>query len=113
MLDIDSPVCCAQLPAFLIRCCITVVCMPFVWCVVVTLAWGVRRNEPMLGLRKAIIRPFLKFWCHILLTIGFNYWPSLKGEHPATCHHTPQVIKICTQDTGLRVLPNLQATYTR
>ncbi len=87
--------------------------MPFVWCVVVTLAWGAQRNEPMLGLRKAIIRPFLKFWSHILLTIGFNYWPSIRGEHPVACHHTPQVINVCTQDTGLRVLPNLQATYRR
>ena len=93
MLDTNSPVCSAQLPVFLIRCCITVVCMPFVWCVVVLLAWGVQRNEPMLGLRKAIIRPFLKFWCHVLLHIGFNYWPSLKGEHPATWHHISMIAK--------------------
>lgn len=65
---------------FLVRCCITVVCMPFVWCVVMLLTWGVKANQPMLGWRKAIIRPFLKFWSRILLHIGFNYWPSVKGQ---------------------------------
>ena len=68
-----------QIPVFLVRCCITVVCMPFVWCVVVLLTWGVKANQPMMGWRKAVIRPFLKFWARILLHIGFNYWPSVKG----------------------------------
>ena len=69
-----------QIPMFLVRCCITVVCMPFVWCVVVVLTWGVKANQPMTGWRKACIRPFLKTWSGILLHIGFNYWPSIKGK---------------------------------
>ncbi|CAL5228764.1 g11952 [Coccomyxa viridis] len=68
-----------MIPMFLVRCCITVVCMPFVWCVVVVLTWGVKANQPMTGWRKACIRPFLKTWSGILLHIGFNYWPSIKG----------------------------------
>ena len=67
-------------PHVLVRCCITVVCMPFVWCVVVVLTWGVKANQPMTGWRKACIRPFLKTWSGILLHIGFNYWPSIKGK---------------------------------
>ena len=69
-----------QIPAFLVRCCITAVCMPFVWCVVVLLTWGIKANQPITGWRKACIRPFLKFWSGICLHIGFNYWPSAKGE---------------------------------
>ena len=69
-----------QIPAILVRCCITMVCMPFVWCVVMLLTWGIRANQPVMGWRKACIRPFLKFWSRICLAIGFNFWPSAKGE---------------------------------
>lgn len=78
-----------QIPMFLVRCCITVVCMPFVWVVVVLVTWGLKANGPITGWRKALIRPFLKFWAHILLRIGFNYWPSVKGipilQKPSEC----------------------------
>ena len=57
--------------------------MPFVWVVVMLVTWGLKANEPITGWRKALIRPFLKFWAHVLLHIGFNYWPSVKGTpHP-------------------------------
>lgn len=69
-----------QMPVFLMRCCITVVCMPPVWAVVVLLTWGVKRNQPMTGWRRALIRPFLLTWARILMHIGFNYWPSVKGR---------------------------------
>lgn len=65
---------------FLTRCCITSICMPFVWCVVMVITWGIKRNEPIVGWRKAFIRPFLKFWAHMCLRIGFNYWPNAIGE---------------------------------
>jgi hypothetical protein len=70
----------AQLPAVLIRICITIVCLPLAWAVTGVVTAGVKPNEPVSGWRRAIIRPWLKFWARVLLHIGFNFWPSVTGE---------------------------------
>ena len=74
------------MPAFLIRLAITVVSLPFVWLVVRLVMLGVAMNEPVEGWRRAIMVPFLKFWARVLLHIGFNFWPSVKGEHQGLHH---------------------------
>lgn len=73
-----------QVPAVLVRLCITIVCLPLVWVVISLVILGVGPNDPVLGWRKAIIRPFLKFWARVLLHIGFNFWPRVKGA-PTAC----------------------------
>lgn len=74
---------CMQIPAVLIRIALTVVCMPFVWLVVRLVTLGINTNDPIVGWRRAIIRPFLRFWARILLHIGFNFWPRLIGGQPS------------------------------
>jgi hypothetical protein len=54
--------------------------MPPVWLIVRLVLIGTTINAPIEGWRKAFLRPFLMFWAHILLHIGFNIWPSVKVQ---------------------------------
>lgn len=53
--------------------------MPFVFVVLRLCLLGTKINEPITGWRRAFLRPFLMFWSHILLHIGFNIWPAVTG----------------------------------
>ena len=68
-----------QMPMFLFRCFLSVLAMPFVFVVLRICLLGTTINEPIVGWRKAFIRPFMMYWAHVLLHIGFNIWPSLAG----------------------------------
>ena len=78
--------CRLQVPAVLVRLAITVTCLPMVWAVVRLIMLGVAMNEPVEGWRRALMVPFLKFWARVLLHIGFNLWPSVKGPRPLPCN---------------------------
>ena len=83
-----------QVPAVLIRLCITIVCLPLVWAVISLVMLGTSPNEPLVGWRKAFIRPFLRFWARVLLHIGFNLWPRVRGA-PRMCRAASAAHAMC------------------